>query len=157
MESIESLSTKQQKKLPNATAVLVLGIVSIVICLLGFITGTIALVLASRDLKEYRKNPALYEESSYKNLNAGRICAIIGVCLSALTIIFYTLYFILMFNILNKAIDFNKHNMHNNYEYLQDRLEELESEEYEEYNSREIDLEDVEMEEIEVIEEFEEE
>ena len=106
MESIESLSTKQQKKLPNATAVLVLGIVSI------------ALVLASRDLKEYRKNPALYEESSYKNLNAGRICAIIGVCLSALTIIFYTLYFILMFNILNKAIDFNKDNMHNNYEYL---------------------------------------
>ncbi len=83
-----------KKKLPNAVAVLVLGIISIVICYLGVITGTIALALASKDMKLYRANPGAYDEGSYKNLNAGKICAIIGVCLSALIILFYAVIFI---------------------------------------------------------------
>mgnify|MGYP000200035670 CR=1 FL=1 len=144
MDYLEDKEFETKKSLPNNTAVLVLGIVSIVICLLGFITGTIALVLASRDLKEYRKNPHLYEESSFKNLNAGRICAIIGVSLSVLMIVVYTLYFMFVFSLVNKAIEFNQENMHNNLEYFEERLEEIEAEELEEYNSREIELEEVE-------------
>jgi hypothetical protein len=75
-----------QQPLPNATAVLVLGIVSIVGCfcygVIGIICGIIALVLASKSKKMYEANPEAYTEGSYKNMNAGRICAIIGLILS---------------------------------------------------------------------------
>lgn len=77
-----------QQSLPNATAVLVLGIISIVGCIfygiVGLICGIIALVLAKKDRSLYSINPVAYTLSSYKNLNAGRICAIIGTSLSAL-------------------------------------------------------------------------
>ena len=77
--------------LPNATTVLVLGIISIVGCcclgIVGFICGVIALSLANKDLTLYRANPGAYTEGSYKNVTAGRVCAIIGVVLSSLNII----------------------------------------------------------------------
>lgn len=72
--------------LPNATAVLVLGILSIVIC---FICGIIALVMANKDMALYRSNPGLYSEASYNNIKAGRICAIIGIALQAIGLIIY--------------------------------------------------------------------
>ena len=85
---------------PNSTAVLVLGIVSIIGCfcygIVGFICGIIALVLYSKSIKQYRLTPEAYTESSVKNLNAGRICAIIGLVLSALylaTVIFAIAFF----------------------------------------------------------------
>ncbi len=78
--------------LPNATAVLVLGIISIVGCLcygvLGTICGIIALVLAQRDMKLYNLNPGFYFPTSYSNLKAGRICALIGLILSVLFMLF---------------------------------------------------------------------
>lgn len=92
---------EKKEKLPNSTAVLVLGIISLVFCTVGFITGTIALVLASGDLKSLNKNPDLYEESSIKNLNAGRICAIIGICLSILVIIVWVLYFFFILSVVD--------------------------------------------------------
>lgn len=79
----------ETRKLPNATAVLILGIVSIVSCccyaLPGIITGVIALVLYKKDKALYDANPAMY--SDYNNLNAGRILAIIGISLSVLYIL----------------------------------------------------------------------
>jgi len=76
----------EQRKLPNATAVLVLGILSIITCccfgIFGIIFGVIALVLANKDLKLYRENPELY--TNYSNLNTGKIIAIIGLCLSVI-------------------------------------------------------------------------
>lgn len=72
--------------LPNATAVLVLGILSIVIC---FICGIIALVMANKDMALYRNNPGLYSEASYNNIKAGRICAIIGIALQAIGLVIY--------------------------------------------------------------------
>jgi len=82
-----------QRPLPNGTAVLVLGILSIVTCccwgIIGVILGVIALILANKDSRAYHINPALYTEGSYKNLNAGKICAIIGLVLSLLTVIYY--------------------------------------------------------------------
>lgn len=83
--------------LPNATAVLVLGIISIVVCccygVIGMICGTIALVLARRDTRMYMTNPGMYSEKSYNNLKAGKICAIIGLVLSSLVFV-YAVYMI---------------------------------------------------------------
>lgn len=79
----------EQQKLPNATAVLVLGILSIIGCccygVIGLVLGIVALVLAKKDMAEYRANPELY--SNYSSLNTGRILAIIGLVVSAINFI----------------------------------------------------------------------
>lgn len=79
-----------QQKLPNATAVLILGIVSIVACccygLPGLIAGIIGLVLYKKDNDLYKINPTMY--SNYSNLNTGRILSIIGIVLSVLYLIY---------------------------------------------------------------------
>lgn len=79
----------ERRKLPNATAVLILGILSIVTCCCygvpGLIFGGIALYLYAKDMKEYREEPEAYV--NYGNLNIGRILAIIGLALSALWLI----------------------------------------------------------------------
>ncbi len=82
-----------QRPLPNATAVLVLGILGILgSCCYGIpgtICSIIALVLYSKDKKLYVASPELYTEASYKNENAGRICAIVALVLSILFILFF--------------------------------------------------------------------
>ncbi|MBB4806089.1 putative membrane protein [Chryseobacterium defluvii] len=87
-----------QQKLPNATAVLVLGIVSIVTCccygIVGIITGVIGLSLYSKDNALYQQNPGLY--SDYSNLKTGRILCIIGIVLSVL----YLIYLVVMISTL---------------------------------------------------------
>lgn len=79
------------QKLPNATAVLVLGIVSIVTCccygVIGLIAAIIGLVLANKDLVVYKKNPTEY--SNYGNLNVGRILCIVGIVLNVLSLVYY--------------------------------------------------------------------
>jgi len=83
-----------QQSLPNATAVLVLGIFSLVACFCygipGIICGIIALVLYSKDKKLYLANPQLY--NNYSNLNTGRILAIIGVVMGTLFLVFMIFY-----------------------------------------------------------------
>ena len=76
-------------QLPNATATLVLGILSIVVC---FVCGIIALVISNKDMALYRANPELYSVASYNNIKAGRICSIIGIILQLLGIIFYIIF-----------------------------------------------------------------
>jgi hypothetical protein len=78
-----------QQTLPNATAVLVLGILSIVLCFFGLVLSIIALVLAGKDSRLYRDSPELYTMGSYTNLKAGRICAIIGLIINVLLVLFY--------------------------------------------------------------------
>ena len=86
------------QKLPNATAVLVLGILSIVGCfcygIIGLILGIIAMVLAQKDLRLFAESPGLYQPASAANLKAGRVCAIIGVCLSAIYFLVIAIYII---------------------------------------------------------------
>lgn len=81
-----------QQPLPNATASLVLGILSIFFCftygVIGVILGIIGLVLANKDRKLYQSNPEAYSSDSYKNSNAGRTCSIIGLILSGLFFLF---------------------------------------------------------------------
>ncbi|MFM7021539.1 MAG: CCC motif membrane protein [Flavobacteriales bacterium] len=83
---------------PNSTAVLVLGIISIPTCfclgLVGLACGIIALVLAAKGTTAYTENPDMYTQSSYNNLKAGKICAIVGTCLSALYLVYIIFYFI---------------------------------------------------------------
>jgi hypothetical protein len=76
-------------QLPNATATLVLGILSIVVC---FICGIIALVISNKDMNMYRANPESYSVASYNNIKAGRICAIIGIVLQLIGLIAYILF-----------------------------------------------------------------
>jgi hypothetical protein len=82
--------------LPNSTAVLVLGIISIVGCfcygLVGVVTSIVALVLAGKATALYTQNPGMYSEASYKNMKAGKVCAIIGLCLSAACLIGMIIY-----------------------------------------------------------------
>jgi uncharacterized membrane protein len=80
-----------QPPLPNATAVLVLGILSIVIC---FITGIIALVMAKKDMALYNANPGMYSPASLSNIKTGRICAIIGIVLQLVGILIYIIFIV---------------------------------------------------------------
>jgi len=86
-----------QMALPNATLVLVLGILSIVTCccfygVIGLVLGIVALVLSRKDKENYLANMNYFTLSSYKNLNAGRVCAIIGLVLSGITVIVCILF-----------------------------------------------------------------
>jgi hypothetical protein len=82
---------QDQRALPNGTASLVLGILSIVGCfcygIVGTILGIIGLILANKDLKLYQASPELYTEGSYRNVKTGRICSIIGLVLSVIYLI----------------------------------------------------------------------
>jgi len=77
-----------QQAIPNSTSVLVLGIISIVGCwcwgIPGVVCGIIALTQANKGKAAYNLNPGLYSLASLKNMNAGRVCAIIGLCLSGI-------------------------------------------------------------------------
>ena len=86
--------------LPNATASLVLGILSIVMCGIGVVLGIVGIVLANKDLALYRTNPGIYSESSFNNTKTGRICSIIGIIVSSLFVIFYAAYMIWIFSII---------------------------------------------------------
>jgi hypothetical protein len=89
-------SYNPQTPLPNATPVLVLGIISLVGCfcygVVGLVCSIIALVLAKKDLRLYKETPSAYTEGSYNNLKAGRVCAIVGLSLSALYVLFLIIY-----------------------------------------------------------------
>jgi len=82
-----------KENLPNATATLVLGIVTIAMDLLcccatvSVITGIIALVMGFNGRAAYKREPDRYTLSSYQNLNAGFICAIVGLVLMVFSLI----------------------------------------------------------------------
>ena len=101
MENFEHQGNVLLRPLPNSTAVLVLGILSIVatcgcIGIVGLILGIIALVLANKANLEYKTKIGTYSEVSYKNMNAGKICAIVGVCLNAITFVFIIFYMLIV-------------------------------------------------------------
>ena len=78
----------EKQKLPNATAVLILGILSIVGCCVyavGIVFSIIALVMAKKDMVLYAANPEAYD--NYSNLKTGRILAIIGLILNIVYVI----------------------------------------------------------------------
>lgn len=88
-----------QQQVPNSAAVLVLGILSIVFCfcygIIGLILGIVALALSSKALAIYNENPNAFTKSSFNNLNAGKICAIIGTILSSLVMLYFIVWLII--------------------------------------------------------------
>ena len=89
-----------QPALPNASAILVLGILSIVFCwtwgIIGLILGIVALAMAGKANTAYQQSPGQFSISSYNNMKAGRICAIIGTALSAIFLIIVIIEIILV-------------------------------------------------------------
>ena len=85
----------EKQKIPNSTAVLVLGILSIISCccygVIGLILGIIALILANSAKKIYLEAPENY--SGYSNLNAGKVMSIIGIILN-LIYLGFIIYFV---------------------------------------------------------------
>ena len=77
--------------LPESTAVLVLGILSILgsFCygIPGLILGIIAVAMAVKPDRVYKADPSRYTATSYNNMKAGKICGIVGICLSALILL----------------------------------------------------------------------
>lgn len=94
----------QKIPVPYSTAVLVLGILFIVGCsvfgFIGLVMGIIALVLAGKGKRMFNENPRMYSISSFNNLKAGQICAIIGTILSGI----YLFYIIIMLLIVGSAM-----------------------------------------------------
>jgi uncharacterized membrane protein len=90
---MENYSNEQsQVDVPNSSLILAFGIVSIVGCccsngILGVIFGIVALVMAKSAGDLYLAHPEKYTESSYKNVNTGKICAWVGLIPSILLII----------------------------------------------------------------------
>ena len=97
----------QPANLPNATASLVLGIISIVgsLCygLVGVICGIIGLVLANKDRKLYESAPGMYSSSSYSQSNSGRICSIVGLVIGAIFLLLIIFYFIIFGSFIMEA------------------------------------------------------
>lgn len=84
----------------NATLILALGILSIVLtltCGFGGILGIIAWVLANQAFVTLdRVGDPLAQRGT---VNAGRICGIVGTALMAVGIIFYVIYFVFLMGV----------------------------------------------------------
>lgn len=95
----QSPTPTQKSTLPNATAVLILGICSIVFgCFfVGLVLGIIGVVLAGKPRKLYKENPAAWD--GYGQLNAGFIMSIIGIAIGAI----YTIYYLIIVAIIGGA------------------------------------------------------
>ena len=85
--------------IPNSQGILILGIFSLVtsfccggIGFVGLILGIIAVAMSTKATEVYEQNPKVYTESSNKNVNAGKICGIIGICLNGLMIVVGIIY-----------------------------------------------------------------
>jgi hypothetical protein len=78
----------EKQPLPNATAVLVLGICSIVFgCFfIGLVLGIVGIAMSSKGRKLYKETPDLY--SGYGSLNAGFVMSIIGTVLGGLYVLY---------------------------------------------------------------------
>lgn len=96
----DQLDRSTPVEVPNATAVLILGIFSIVSCvcygLPGLVLGIVALVLAKPAKALYFSKPSAYTKSSYDNLNAGYICALIGTVMSGIIVLIFLVYLIVI-------------------------------------------------------------
>ena len=88
---------------PNSQGILILGIFSLVtaICcggigFVGLVLGIIAVVMSSKAEQMYAQNTAAYTEASYKNVNAGRICGIIGIVINGVLILAGIIYLLVV-------------------------------------------------------------
>jgi len=80
-----------QHEIPNASVVLILGIIALIISffnsLVGIVAGVVSLVMARNAERLYNETPRLYTLSSFSNIRSGKTCAIIGIVIAVLKII----------------------------------------------------------------------
>ena len=89
------MENQVQKSVPNAMLIMICGIVSIVFCCgLGTIAGVIALIMSSKANKLIAADPDGYSDA--KNVKIGRTCAMIGLGLQVLAVLFYIVYFVII-------------------------------------------------------------
>ena len=90
MEETNFNNFEAKQKLPNATAVMVLGVLSIITCccygVLGILLGGVGMYLAKKDTTLYNTNPSVY--TNFNNIKTGKILCIIGIVLSVLYLIY---------------------------------------------------------------------
>jgi|SRR6185312_14910030 len=100
---------EEKEPLPNAVAVLVLGICSIVFsCLfIGLILGIVGLAISGKSVRMYKEAPTRFD--GWGMLNAGRIMSIIGTILGGLYLIYYIIAIVII-----GATGFSMWNMHHN-------------------------------------------
>lgn len=63
---------------------------------MGLVLGIIAVAMSTRATQLYLQNPAAYTEESFKNINAGKICGIIGICMNGLMIVAGIIYLLVV-------------------------------------------------------------
>jgi hypothetical protein len=89
---VVSPQPSQKTMLPNSSATLVLGILSLVLgCgTFGLILGIIGLVISKEAKQMYDANPDHY--TGYSNLNAGRVLCIIGIVIGGASLLIVMLW-----------------------------------------------------------------
>lgn len=107
MDVPQTNTTQAKQTMPNSTTILVLGICSIATCwctgLIGMGLGITALVMSKKARLLHEAYPDSFTESSLNNMKAGKICGIIGVCLSALALAYFAIYIIVFGFIFSQA------------------------------------------------------
>lgn len=101
---------QNKPELPNATAVLIMGILALTFSLLScvflpvfliaVILGIITLAISASSVRLNRQSPGYY--SGYGNIQAGRICSIIALCIGGvylLLVLFYLIFLGSMFSV----------------------------------------------------------
>lgn len=92
--------------LPNATASLVLGIISLatfwIYGIPGIVCGIIALALHGKDKRMYNENPAKYSQS-FKTSKAGMVCGLLGLIFSAVFLLLVILFVVYVTNTVGNA------------------------------------------------------
>ncbi len=98
-----------QVPIPNSQGILILGIFSLVttVCCIfvffvGLVLGIIAVVMSGKAIESYKQNPKVYTTASFKNVNTGRICGIIGIVLSGTILLFGLIMLIFMGGVLTE-------------------------------------------------------
>jgi len=101
-QSNEQINSNFKPDAPNAMAVLILGIISLVLTLItcgvggGVVTGIIGLVLGSGANKKIAETPDAFAETSVKNVKTGKTMSLIGLIVSAIGITIYFGFIIFM-------------------------------------------------------------
>ena len=87
---MENFTQNDKMELPGATSSLVLGVLSISMCycwgLVGLVLAIIGLSSGTKAINLYTANPCVYTEGSLKNANSGKVCSIVGLILSILSL-----------------------------------------------------------------------
>jgi hypothetical protein len=102
-QNIEKTAPVIRVPVPNSQGILILGIFSLVttVCcfgigFVGLVLGIIAVVMSTKAIETYQQNPRVYTEGSFKNVNGGRICGIIGIVVNGVLIVFGIVYLIVV-------------------------------------------------------------